>query len=393
MADPQVPRIDDVAAEMTRALVAARPSTAAFVASGVYSHPLAGWRAQEAMLIARIADEAAQMRLPTAEGAGLRELAASELDTWLTYAPTRAYGEVALTRPAAVIPGIIRAGTKFRRAPDPTAQPIAKQEAVYEAIGDASVPETALTVTVPVRAIRDGAFANVPQRAGVVNVDIAKSDPLFDTTLAVTRSEAAGGSDGYEDPDVKRIARAVVRGRYAPTQWAVLGGALLGTGVKRAFVYEDPVLAVTTVYVADQSWASSGIFARRVADRMRADTEGFGCRASAAAITNTFVRIEVTVVLRSAKYLVDTTAIDAVVQGRVRAYFDDRDDWPLWKAAGLRAAISRAHRAVLACTSVVVKDFATGVPYAEPSSMLSGAQPPITHWFVVVAAITYVPPT
>src|SRR5579883_1123557 len=121
MPAPILPSVADPIGRGIDALVRARPNVAAHIDSGQYGNLFAGWLAQEALLLSRIADEIRAARLPTSEGDALRGLAASEFDTVPVDGPTTAVGTFLLRRdPQLVHPGVIRRGSRFRRAADPT---------------------------------------------------------------------------------------------------------------------------------------------------------------------------------------------------------------------------------------------------------------------------------
>ena len=95
---------------------------------------------------------------------------------------------------------------------------------------------------------------------------------------------------------------------------------------------------------------------------------GFGCRGEAQTVRNKVVTVEADVVLRDWGFTHDTIEIDEAVRPAVRSYFDDRQDWSVWKRKGLRSAISQAHDKILHCSEVVVRD-TTGAVLSEISSV------------------------
>ena len=118
---------------------------------------------------------------------------------------------------------------------------------------------------------------------------------------------------------------------------------------------------------------------------------GFGCRSAVLPATNYFIRVEATVILRDPSDSADTTPLDAAIRTAVRKYFDLRPDWDVWRAAALRAAIARADRRILTCTSAVVKDYATGAVYSEvPSASIQAGTPGVVgvHWYLADNALT-----
>ena len=390
MTDPILPRVVDPIGRGIDALVRARPSAARHVERGRYSHPFAGWRAQEALLLARIADEIRAARLPTAEGAKLRALAASEFDTEVVDAPTRALGTISLWRPIEPVPaGVIRKGSTFRRVGDPSAIP-ARTDALYAAIEDVYVPRFKMLATVTVEATEPGSAANIvptdapPFAQPDLKLEIASA--LFDPTWRLSSGDAGGGSDGVVDDDIRRMARAFVLGRLAPTTAAILAGALLSTGVKRAAAFEDPVLARTVLVIADGSWTGSSAWAARVRQRLYDDFVGFGCNVAVSFAQNRFVKVTAKLTLRDAAYRYDTSAILTNAQKALRRYFDDRPDWYTFRNRAVRAVLARCDRRVLTCTSAVVESAWGAGPIAEPATVMPGA--PLFHYWLADDALS-----
>ena len=384
MADPQIPRLDDAVGRGVEGLLAARPSVGNKVEVGRYGHVIAGWRAQLALLINRIADEVRSGRLPYAAGQGLRDLIASEFDTIINDAPTPAVGSIVLLRSLGSLGGgVIRKGTKFRRPADPTAQPVPKQEASYEAVLDIPLIQGATTVTVPLQASRAGSFANILLPVSGTSADIVLSDPLFDTNLQASTCSMGGGSDGFDDSALRRIAGAFARGRYAPTVSALLAGALLGTGVRFAIVREDTTLAIANVSVADQSWGSSDRLSLVVQQKINDVFLGFGCRVKVLKTPNIYIRVSATVTLRDPIFSTDTTPIDVAIRSALRDYFNLRPDWDIWKLSAVRAVISNADVRILTCTAATVSDAQSAAVYGEPTQATTG-----THYYLPDQSVT-----
>ena len=64
----------------------------------------------------------------------------------------------------------------------------------------------------------------------------------------------------------------------------------------------------------------------------------------------------------------DTSGVTAALSAAATAYFNGRPDWYTWRTAALRAALTRAHPAIRACTSATVIDAApTSDPLSEPT--------------------------
>jgi hypothetical protein len=96
--DPTLPTIGDVIGAAKERLIEMRSSTVEHVEQGEYATVINGWRAQFAVERAYVAEEIKAARLPFSKGQALTELARSEYETPRNDAPTKAIGEVVLTR-------------------------------------------------------------------------------------------------------------------------------------------------------------------------------------------------------------------------------------------------------------------------------------------------------
>jgi hypothetical protein len=387
--DPIIPRPDRALGPGVERLVALRPAAQAFIDVGRYGNVFAGWRAQIARLIQRLAREVAASRLETATGAALRDLCASEFDTVLPVEPRAAVGDVMLLRNVDGGPGVIPKGTRFRR-PAKADPLLPRTEASYVTPADVVVPQGPFHVPVPIVATRPGAFANMPtglysqsqQTFGTADLELG--DKLFDKSFSVLTASAAGGTDGLNDDVLRAAARAYAVGRYAPTVGAVLAQALLHGAVHVA-VIEDPVAAQSQVLALDASWATAPSW--RVALQTAVNSEGFGLRAQVFDGTNTFVRVRASFALRRELNVTDTSPVTAAINTATAAYFTTRADWYSFRNGTLRAALSRAHRAIRACTSVAVIDAAPGGdPVREPTAALSPTAGAV-HWALAPGAV------
>jgi hypothetical protein len=389
MADtPIIPRPEQAVGPGVERLVALRPAAQAFIDVGRYGNVFAGWRAQIARLIQRLVREVTASRLETATGNALRDLCASEFDTVLPLAPRTAVGDVMLLRNVDGGPGVIPKGTRFRRAAK-SDQLLPRTEATYVTPTDVVVPQGLFHVPVPIVATRPGAFANTPiglysqSRQTFGTADIQLADTLFDRSFSVISASVAGGSDGVTDDVLRAAARAYAVGRYAPTVGAVMAQALLN-GAAYVAVVEDTAAARSQVLALDASWATSPSW--RASLQTAVNGEGFGLRAVVLDGVNTFVRIKATVILRPEANVTDTSPVTAALMAAATAYFTTRADWYSWRLGALRAALSRAHRAIRACSSVAVVDAApTGDPVPEPhgTDFSSGA----AHWALAPGAV------
>jgi hypothetical protein len=396
-APPAIPRPDDAIGKGIDALVALRPQALQFIDSGDYRRPFAAWRAQLARLIVRVADEVKSSRL-SCSGAALRDLCASEFDTILPGGPATAVGEVSLQRAGGRPAGRVKKGHRFRRPADPDNALYARREAVYEASRDVVYIQGATAVVVPVRATAPGAYANATLDGNVDAPDIASVDTLDDTTWAPILRSVGGGSDGVDDAVLRAAARAWYLGQHAPTLGAIMASALRA-GVAHAAIWDIESIATTRVLAYDPSWGGSLTWSSAIAQRLSDEARGFGCRVGVGYSGNRFVKVACTVTLRQAAHLTDTEAITTAIVKAARAYFDDRSDFYTWKANALRGVIARAHRKILTCSSVAVKDASSDATIAEPTfnpqnpAWDSGNRP--YHYFLVGHAVepTYLAPT
>lgn len=370
MPDPsaQIPTPDELVSKGIDKLVALRPRALQHIngGTGVYSHVFAGWRAQAALMVRRLADYAKNGRLAFADSDALKALAGSEFDTLDELAATPAVGQVVLARAAGRAGGSIRQGSRFTRAADTTSQQL-YDDATYVCAVDTHVPFGATSIEVPLVASRAGSFGNRPS-VGAAQTEIEIADNIIDRTAwTVTSYEMGGGSDGVTDDDIRRYAAAFSQGQYGPTDKAVLAGALRA-GAKHAIVVDDPAIAALRLYIADQSWGGSARWAKLVRQRLSDEKAiGFGCKVLVSFVTNQIVAVEATCKVRRASFLGETSTIDVAIQRALRTYFDDRPDFNRWKSSALRGIVARADRRLLSCSSVIVKTLA-GATVAEPSA-------------------------
>ena len=291
--------------------------------------------------------------------------------------------------------GSIRRGTVWVLSPDPTAIP-AVTGGQYESLLDVPINVGVQGATIPVRATRAGAFANIPAWAAGGPTLQVSTPVLFDAgatlPLATTALRAAGGSDGQSDPELRRTASAFARGNAGPTSLALDAGALATVGASRTVTRDDLDAGTAYVYPVDVAWSQSATWTAGVLGALADGWQGFGCRVKAGAVLNQIVRLELTVVLRDTAYLTDTAAITDSIHAALRAYFDDRPDWYIWRLTAIRAAVARAHRRILTCSSAAVRD-GEGAPLAEPAQPTAGAA--ITHYTFADNAvdITFAGPT
>lgn len=364
-----IPTADAVVTPVLEKIYEKRPSAFKHLnlRSGVYWHPVLGYRAQAAKMLQRLAALAAERRLRSASGQALLEYVASEYEAVPETGKTFAYGHITLGRaplPTAIPPGTIKKGTRFTRTGF-TALGVEYATAEYETLASAFMPYNSTdTVTIPVKATREGAHANTPILTADSTVGV--TFPALFPNILVLELQAAGGSDGADDDYVRTYAKAQAIGQYGPTASASRLGALAATGVRHLLVYDDAVAAVQRILVADSSWGSSDRLASLAQQSMYdSDVVGFGCKVSVGKLRNKVISVTATVALRDSSYLAETTDVDVAIHNAVRSYFDDRVDFNVWNTDALKSVIARAHPKVFSCSSVSVHDVSDGSTIAE----------------------------
>ena len=364
-----VPNADVVVSAFLEKLYEKRPTAFPHLnlRTGVYWHPVLGYRAQAAKMLKRLVLLAADRRLKTAEGQALLDYVTSEfLETLPNTDKTFAEGTVTLGRSPGSLPaGVYPSGTKLTRSSF-TVQGVTFPTAEYETLADAYIPpnDAGVLVTVPIRATRAGAHANTPllTTSNQWNITI----PSLVTNVHINDFQCGGGSEGADDEFIRTLARAAAQGQYGPTSGASKLGALLGGGVRHFLVYDDLPTASQKILIADESWGASSRWANTVQQAMYdADLVGFGCKVTFASVRNVVISVTATVALRDSNYLRDTLEIDLAIQKAVRSYFDDRPDWNTWNTDALKGAIARAHAKVFSCSSVTVTETYSGSPLTE----------------------------
>jgi hypothetical protein len=364
-----VPILDDFIARGIGRLITDRPGAAPHVTSqeGRYFDVFAGWRAQLVLLRRRLIDECRARRLPTSEGQALVDLCRSEFLAELASEPLFAEGSVTLVRPnASGGAGVIKEGTRFRLGADPTASPEVKG-ARYLSTEPVYVDQNNTSATIPIRATASGADANISRYADGSTPAIKIDDTLYDATFTVSSSDAAGGSSGTNDVDLRRFAKAFYVGQYAPTDGALIAGALSEAGVKHVALVTDTRLGQTVLFIADQNWATSSVFLARCKSALQENWVGFGQRVAVRPIVNRRVALTAGVVLADPKFAEQTTNIGAAVRVAVRRYLDERPDFYTFDPNSLAATVASCDPRVLTCTSATLRNLATNDVIAPAS--------------------------
>lgn len=385
VAEPILPSADEILSPGLVKLIALRPRVLDLINSnsGVYSHIIAGWRAQIVLELGRLSHAVQSNRLDLAVGQELRDLIQSEFAPLPDLTPIKAIGSVVMTRlPAVSLPsGVIPAGSKFRRPSITTSTPAvpAVADATYETISETYVPQGTLAFELPIQAVLAGSVSNqiVVNNLGSSNIVIV--DSIFDPKFTVDNFSAAGGSDGFTDPQLRQYARAYISGQYAPVNGALMAGALGAAGAKHAAI-RDTGTGVATVFIADATWAGAPYWSKTVKQALYDRWVGFGCVVDVKHVTNKAIGVIATVRVTDSSALYNTADIEKSIHDALTSYFDDRVDWYAWKLNAVRSVIAHSDKRILSCTTVSVVD-AAGAPLAEPvvsasllyHYMLSGA--------------------
>lgn len=415
-----LPTPDDLIGPAIDAIVAKRPKALRWLnhyeltrsdgRRSRYATVVGAWRAQAIVACNRLAHELAQRFLDTASGQGLRDLVAEpEFGLHLDESASFAYGTATLRRlidgttTFTYPPGVIPAGTRFKRNANPNAIPIPIPAAEYVTTHPVVVDAAVTSVTIPIKSVRQGPDANIVYENGATRVlsagvtiasrlfDVEQNDPT-QAKFSLYEFQAAGGSAGLRDDDLKRIAKGQAGGLQGPTRPAIRAGVLRVPGVAHAAIFDSMIdddsatRPNTRVFIADPSWGTSDLFRTSATAYLQDEWAGWGLRITAGTVWNQYIRVECAVQLRNARMLEDTSQIAADIRDAVRAYCDDREDWWSWSLGGLRAAISNASRGILTCTSVTVRD-RMGNVLPEPTVNASTATQ-INHYYLLGDGVT-----
>ena len=405
MAKPILPSAAEFVTAAIDAIVSDRPEALAHFnnPASTWNNLPAIWRAQILLNLRYLASSIRAARLRTATGAELRALCSSEFQTQLPGAPQTALGQVTLARPNVLAgQGVIRAGTPFTKAANPLAVPLPIAAAQYTVADAVYVSPTDLACTVSLMATAPGSAANLPAFLSYDNAGlIVPAKPLFDPTLVpvvdvLAPTAAAGGSDGLPDPVLRAAARAYAIGQYGPTMGALVAGLLAQQSVRNYAVFPAcDAVPYAMGYFADLSWAQSIPWVGQAAQAIAGAWKGFGCRVRYGGVLNQQITCAPTIILNSVDDLNDTSEIDANVRATAEAYFNSRPDWYVWRASALQSLLSSCDARIRQCSGVVVSDFVSGLPVAEPVySFGTSWMPTLTHWYLTDqnCQSTYLPP-
>lgn len=280
--------------------------------------------------------------------------------------------------------GTIRKGTRVTVTADPTSVP-PTSAATYEVPVDTFIRPGAGSrshglVAISVEATNTGSQSNQPffsDRNPTVTIQGALFDAAQTYHLEPVLLRAAGGSAGQGDRLLRAAAAATWRGSSGPTNDALLAGALRSAGVAHYAELEDAATGRAWVYITDESWAQSTAWLLQIKQILLDDWIGTGQRLGMGTMINQVIRVRLTVVLRDSRYLADPTSITDALKTALKGYFDDRQDWYIWKLSTLRGRCVAADKRVLKVTSAAVLD-GNGVPLTEPAVPSAGSL--LTHY-------------
>ena len=370
MSNPVLPRIPDVVEEAENRLIDKRPSASLHVKDGRWGDVIAQWKAQHALVLRRISYEVSAARLWIAEGRELYDLVVSEFGATIPPDPSHAIGHVVLSRDPPhtgerLVGGLIRAGTRFRKVPNPSASPpVAGAE--YESTAPVFVQPfetpTKQEVRVRIRCVNPGTGGNAQDWE---EDTFALADTLFDPSLRVVSGQAAGGMMAYSPAKLRALATAMTMGQYGPVSSALVAGALSTQGVSRCVSRSG---AKESIWITDDSWCCSDELLGEADKTIRDAWLGFGCRYSIFPVKNVRVSLKADVLLRGERHIADAVDVSAAIRAAVKRYFDDRPDFYIWKTSALRGVITQSDRRILSCLSVVVSD-ADGNPIPDPDGL------------------------
>lgn len=426
MVEPQVPRMPDLMAAAVDALAAgldndrAREARIHHANHGRFGDVLRGFNGQGQVTRARMSREIIATRnFDSNTGQALRELASSEYFATLEDSPQYAIGEANLYREvdtSSISPvgnfstGVIPAGTPIGRPAVkgefkmPEAKYVTTADVMCGADDAGGVPPQDLGggqwrhtqfVSLPLIASRSGADSNTI--TGVTAI----IGQLFDSSVPEARRfkagsiTTAGGSSGITDAQVRALAKAMARGRHGATNGAAIAGCLSDPRVRRVAVSLDYTTAVLRLYVADASWATSARLRDQVKQKLFDHKWlGFGARVAMGRIYNQPIALTATVVLRSAAYQAERSAITTAIRAALTEYFDERPDFYTWNLSAIGAKIAAADSRVLTCANPVV--LSEGSPAVAPATtiagFLQGIYTDIPHFLLTGLTLNFVVP-
>lgn len=337
------------------------------LSTGVYSYIFEGWKAQANLELKRVAQLIKNNRRGSAEGKELAEYLASEFHEEVILEPTAGIGQVTFNRVTATAgKGIIPKGTRLHRTGSGL-PPFNTKTTDYELVDDVIFGPLSVFAIGRLKSTSNGSISSEPVTTPYVSNILGIGSVLFDSTITANDFDMSGGSDGVDDPYMRLLAKYSAIGKWGPTNSAAILGALRISGIRHEVGILDSSAGTLNLFVADSAWASSLNHCNQVKQYLY-DKEliGFGCKVNVLQIVNKIITVDLNVTVRDRKYLDDPQSISDNIRKSVKSYFDDREDWYIWKNSGIRSSAIKSDRKILNCTSVTVRDN-SGVAVTEPT--------------------------
>lgn len=219
-----------------------------------------------------------------------------------------ATGIVSFTRAAPGAGGTIPAGTRVASAQDPITGAFATFTTNTALVFNAAD----LSKSVAVTCTQIGSLGNVG--AAQVNRIL---DTLFSSAFTATNSVTmAGGTEREEDPDLRTRTKLFPQTLSKGTVDALLYGAKLVDGVKRASIVVDETTGVINLYVSDANGNSNQALADAVSLAFVNDWRGAGDIVNVIAATLYTVDVSITLTVKAG---VDVNAIIDLVSQAIKA--------------------------------------------------------------------------
>lgn len=332
-------------------------------------------------LVAHATERAAAVRVSTATGDDLEQIARDEYETERLPA-TRAVGTVYLQRATAPTATLIPRGSRF-----------GSSGVAFEATQDVSAGVGVLRVAVPVQALQEGAQGNIALSSVSAIVDALpdRTWALYVPTLGDPFDPPdviGGGSEREKDDELRaRLLDVSPDDTRAPGSLpAIRHGARSVPGVRDVLVIE-PGNGTLAVIAGDASYALPSAIRRAIELELR-KWRAHGVPALVRGFDVRVVTINATVHLARATAQYDTGAIAAAARARIHEYFAAREHPDECFADAIVSALHRAHEDVQHAT-VVLSDIAGAfTERRRPASDAAYASGSVPRYVVTDASLS-----
>ena len=280
---------------------------------------------------------------------------------------------------------MIKSGHRFSRSADPTAFPAIKA-AQYASVAPVYVRSGQSEFTVPIEATTAGDTPNVVQfidNPGYAGVSV---DAVFDPLATIYTLNAAGGSNGVDDPWIRVIAAASYCGQFGPANSALVAGAFEIPRVRRVALAPDTSRGVARLFIGDASWTHSDRLGQLVKQNIQDKWLGWGAKCEVYPIRNVRINVVADVTLKGPQFLDDTSDITDAIRAALLNYFDARPDFYSWRSRAIRGLISQCDKRILTCSSASVLN-SSGFTLSDPAATLSGSALYAPHYLLQGDAI------